>query len=65
MGISKATRVFESPLLSIWQFECSVHIFRGPLFNPIYDLLDVSPPEDDDENVELVLRFTAESKQQY
>ena len=23
-------------------------------FNPVYDLLDVSPPEDDDENVELV-----------
>ena len=30
MGISKAIRVFESPLLCIWQFECSVHIFRGP-----------------------------------
>ena len=23
-------RVFESPLLCIWEFECSVHIFRGP-----------------------------------
>ena len=31
-GISKAIRVFESPLLCIWQFECSVHIFRGPWF---------------------------------
>ena len=30
MSISKATRVFESPLLCTWQFECSVHIFRGP-----------------------------------
>ena len=23
-------RVFESPLLCIWKFECSVHIFIGP-----------------------------------
>ena len=30
MAISKATRVFESPLLCIRPFECSVHIFRGP-----------------------------------
>ena len=30
MGISKAIRVFECPLLCIWQFECSVHIFRSP-----------------------------------
>ena len=30
LGTSKAIRVFESPLLSIWQFEFSVHIFRGP-----------------------------------
>ena len=30
LGISTAIRVFESPLLCIWQFECSVHIFRGP-----------------------------------
>ena len=30
LGISKAIRIFESPLLCIWQFECSVHIFRGP-----------------------------------
>ena len=30
LGIIKAARVFESPLLWIWQFECSVHIFRGP-----------------------------------
>ena len=33
LGISKTIRVFESPLLCIWQFECSVHIFRGPCFN--------------------------------
>ena len=25
-----AIRVVESPLLCIWRFECSVHIFRGP-----------------------------------
>ena len=31
LGISKAIRIFESPLLCIWQFECSVHIFRGLL----------------------------------
>ena len=30
LGTSKAIRIFESPLLCIWQFECSVHIFRGP-----------------------------------
>ena len=30
LGISKAIRVFESLLLCIWQFECSVHRFRGP-----------------------------------
>ena len=30
LGISKAIRVFESPLRCIWQFECSAHIFRGP-----------------------------------
>ena len=30
LGISKAIGVIVSPLLCIWQFECSVHIFRGP-----------------------------------
>ena len=30
LGISKAIRGFESPLLCIWQFEISVHIFMGP-----------------------------------
>ena len=30
LGIIKAKRVFESPILCIWQFECSVYIFRGP-----------------------------------
>ena len=30
IGISKAITVFESPLLCIWQFECSVYIFRVP-----------------------------------
>ena len=30
MGISNTSMVFEYPLLCIWQFECSVHIFRGP-----------------------------------
>ena len=34
MGYSKVARVFESPLLCIWQFECSVHIFRGPWIKP-------------------------------
>ena len=29
-GVSKAISVFESLLLCIWQFECSVYIFRGP-----------------------------------
>ena len=29
-GISKVIRVFEFPLLCIWQYECSVHIFRSP-----------------------------------
>ena len=30
MGISKAIRVFESPYYVFGNFECSVHIFRGP-----------------------------------
>ena len=30
LGLSKDIRVFESPILCIWQVECSVRIFRGP-----------------------------------
>ena len=30
LGISKGIRISEFPLLCIWQFDCSVHIIRGP-----------------------------------
>ena len=36
IGISKAIRVFEFPLLFIWQFECSFHISRGPWIRSFY-----------------------------
>ena len=36
LSISKAIRVFESPLLCIWKFEYPVHIFRGPWFRPCF-----------------------------
>jgi hypothetical protein len=36
LDISKAIRVFVFPLLCIWQFECSVHIFRGPWYVKLY-----------------------------
>ena len=39
LGFSKAIGVFDSPLLSIWQFEHSVHIFRGPcLLLPVFTI---------------------------